>query len=54
MGVLYNENIEGEATVSLQEKIRNQVYTAGDKSGQKVYTPLSAFSFLLFVLEKTS
>ncbi len=50
MGVLYQDNMEGEATVSLQDKIRNQEYTEGDRIGQKVYTPLAGFSFLLFVL----
>jgi len=50
MGVLYQDNSHGEATVSLQEKIRTYEYTEGDKAGQLVYTPLAAFSFLLFVL----
>ena len=50
MGVLYQVSDSEENTVSLQEKIRAQVYTNGPLTGQKVYTPLAGFSFLLFVL----
>jgi ferrous iron transport protein B len=50
MGVLYQVSDSEENTVSLQQKIRDQVYTEGKKKGQKVYTPLSGFSFLIFVL----
>lgn len=50
MGVLYQVQGDSETTVSLQEKIRNQVYTEGDRKGEKVYTKLSGFSFLLFIL----
>lgn len=52
MGVLYQaEAVEadGEAS-SLQTRIREEVYTAGPKAGQPVFTSLSGFSFLLFVL----
>jgi len=50
MGVLYQAG-EGEgANVSLQEKIQQQVYTSGPRAGEKVYTPLSGLSFMLFVL----
>ncbi len=50
MGVLYQVSESEENTVSLQEKLRNQVYTEGERKGQKVYNPLSGFSFLIFVL----
>jgi len=50
MGVLYQVSDSENQTVSLQEKLRNEVYTSGNRKGQKVYTPLAGFSFLLFVL----
>jgi len=48
MGVLYQ--VSGENTVSLQEKLGEQVYTEGEMAGMKIYHPLAAISFLLFVL----
>jgi len=50
MGVLYQAPDDAQNTVSLQEKIKNQRYTSGEKAGELVYTPLAAFSFLIFVL----
>jgi ferrous iron transport protein B len=50
MGVLYQVSDSEDNTVSLQQKISKQVYTEGKKKGQKVYTPLAGFSFLIFVL----
>lgn len=52
MGVLYQAEDEagGSESSSLQTRIREQVYTSGNKKGQKVFTSLSGFSFLLFVL----
>ena len=45
LGVIYQaENKSGNTT--LVEKIQNQQYT----SGKKVFTPLIAFSFMLFIL----
>lgn len=35
---------------SLAEKLQNQVYTSGERMGEKVYTPLVAYSFMVFVL----
>jgi ferrous iron transport protein B len=52
MGVLYQADVgtaEGES-VSLQNRIREQVYTSGPRTGETVFTQLSGFSFLLFVL----
>jgi len=50
MGVLYQTGEGEEANVSLQEKIKQQVYTSGPRTGEKVYTALSGLSFMLFVL----
>jgi len=50
MGVLYQVSDSEENTVSLQEKLRDEKYTSGERKGQKVYTPLAGFSFLIFVL----
>lgn len=51
MGVLYEANMDtGDVTVSLQNRLREQVYTAGPRVGSKVFTPLAGISFLLFVL----
>ncbi len=35
---------------SLIEKLRSETYTNGTKIGKKVFNPISAFSFLLFIL----
>lgn len=52
MGVLYqaDDPTRGRETVSLQTKIREQVYLSGPKKGTPVFTPLAGISFLLFVL----
>jgi len=51
MAVLYQADDEANGeTASLQERIRDEVYTTGPKAGQPVFTPLAGFSFLLFVL----
>jgi ferrous iron transport protein B len=50
MGVLYQVSDSEENTVSLQDKIRSQVYLEGDRKGEPVYSRLAGFSFLLFVL----
>jgi ferrous iron transport protein B len=49
MGVLYQAGDE-ENGATLASKIKEQVYTSGPKIGQKVFTPLTAFTFMLFVL----
>jgi len=51
LGVLYqaDENVQAEST-SLTEKLQTQVYQEGEKKGQKVFTPLVALSFMIFVL----
>ena len=46
MGVLYETG--GES--SLIERIQHQTYEDGPKKGKKVFTPLVAFSYMIFVL----
>ena len=51
MGVLYQSDLEAdESSANLQQKLQEQTFTSGDKSGQKVFTPLVAYSFMLFIL----
>jgi len=51
MGVLYQGDPDAEeGSTSLQERLREQVYTEGPKAGTSVFTPLTGISFLLFVL----
>jgi len=52
MAVLYQADLgpENEVSNSLQNRIREEVYTTGNKAGEPVFTSLSGFSFLLFVL----
>ncbi len=51
MGVLYQSDLEADETsVGLQQKLQQQVFTNGPRIGEKVFTPLVAFSLMLFVL----
>jgi len=51
MGVLYQVDMEDmHGTVSLQERLRDEIYTEGPKAGTPVFTGLTGISFLLFVL----
>jgi ferrous iron transport protein B len=51
LGVLVQAGSDAnENSQTLINKLRNEVYTYGPNKGQKVYNPLSAFSFLLFIL----
>jgi ferrous iron transport protein B len=49
MGVLYHTDAEEDVT-GLTHKLRAQVYTSGPKAGKPVFTPLVAFSFMIFIL----
>jgi len=51
MGVLYQEG-EGadESSDGLRNKLREQKFTGSHKTGQYVFTSLSALSFLIFIL----
>jgi len=50
MGVLYQTGADEEGAVSLQKKLQDQTHNRGELKGQKVFTPLVAYSFMLFVL----
>jgi ferrous iron transport protein B len=52
MGVLYqaDQGQQQSETVSLQTKIKEQVYLSGPRAGEPVFTPLVGIGFLLFVL----
>jgi ferrous iron transport protein B len=51
MGVLYQSDLEAdENSANLQEKLKTQKFTSGDKVGQLVFTPVVAYSFMIFVL----
>jgi len=49
MGVLYHTDTEEDVT-GLINKLRAQIYTSGPKAGEPVFTPLVAFSFMIFIL----
>jgi len=48
LGVLYHA--DGDASGSLISKLQQQSYPEGSRRGQKVFNPLVAFSFMLFIL----
>lgn len=51
LGVLYQVGEEtDETSASLIQKLQQQIYYDGPKKGEKVFTPLVAFSFMLFIL----
>ncbi|MBP5474291.1 MAG: ferrous iron transporter B, partial [Bacteroidales bacterium] len=51
MGILYQADLDAdENSSSLVEKLQQQVHTSGKLIGQKVFTPLVAYGFMLFVL----
>lgn len=52
LGILYqstDEDVNEDNTV-LQSKIREQEFESGPKIGQKVFTPVTTYSLLLFIL----
>lgn len=51
LGVLYqaDENVQAQSS-SLVEKLQNQTFQQGERQGEKVFSPLIALSFMLFVL----
>lgn len=49
MGVLYQANSEDDSK-SLQTKLQQQIHQSGNLIGQKVFNPLVAYGFMLFVL----
>ncbi|MCP4136215.1 MAG: ferrous iron transport protein B [bacterium] len=51
MGVLFHADKEAtEESQSLINNIQNQTHTSGPKKGEKVFSPLIAFTFMIFVL----
>ena len=50
MGVLYPSTSGKEGKEGLGQRLRKQVYSSGPHKGQKVFTPLAALAFLLFIL----
>jgi ferrous iron transport protein B len=51
MAVLYQADEDAdEHSFSLMNNLNKQVYTSGPNIGEKVFTPLSALSFLVFIL----
>jgi len=51
MGILYQADIKAdENTGSLKQKLIAQTHNSGVQKGQKVFTPLVSFCFMLFVL----
>ncbi len=51
MGVLYHtEGNPDNISESLENRIRNSRYTDGENSGKQVFTPVTSFAFLMFIL----
>jgi ferrous iron transport protein B len=51
MGVLFmSDGDNGENIGSLQEKLKNERHQYGERKGEYVFTPLVAFTFLMFIL----
>ncbi len=51
MGVLYHADADADENSSaLKENIQAQTWTSGPLKGQKVFTPLVAFAFMVFIL----
>ncbi len=51
MGILYHADLEAdENSNTLIEKLQQQEHSSGELNGKKVFTPLVAFGFMLFVL----
>lgn len=50
LGVLYQTDPDVNENLSLISKIREETYEDGPKIGQPIFTPLVAFSYMLFIL----
>ncbi len=51
MGVLYKSGVDAkDDNTPLIERLKQQTYGEGPRAGQKVLTPLVAFTFMLFIL----
>ena len=51
MGVLYQTDADPESnTETLQKRLQSATYKDGSKAGNAVFTPVTAFAYLMFVL----
>jgi ferrous iron transport protein B len=51
MGVLYQSDMEADETsTNLRDKLQQQTFTSGPRIGEKVFTPLVAYSLMIFIL----
>lgn len=50
ISIIYQTGSSTEKSENLLSKLKNERYTEGDKIGQKVFTPLVAFNFMVFIL----
>jgi ferrous iron transport protein B len=51
MGILYQADLKAdENSGTLKAKLQEQVHSHGDRIGQKVFTPLASFAFMIFIL----
>jgi len=50
MGVLYQSDPSVDGNAPLMQKLQQAEYDSGPKIGQKIYSPLVAFSYIIFVL----
>lgn len=51
MGVLYQSDMAADETsLNLRNKLQQQTFTSGSRVGEKVFTPLVAYSLMLFIL----
>jgi len=51
MGVLYQaEGDPDNNNISLQNKLQSATYKEGDKAGEPIFTPVTAFAYLMFIL----
>lgn len=49
MGVLYQTQ-DGETTINLQQKLKNETHQTGNKIGEPVFTTPAALAFIIFIL----
>ena len=51
IGVLYHADTEADETSeSLKKTLQNQIVQSGERKGEKLFTPLVSFGFMLFAL----
>ncbi|MBU1099561.1 MAG: ferrous iron transport protein B [Bacteroidetes bacterium] len=51
MGVLYQSDMEADETsVNLKTRLQQQVFTSGPQIGKRVFSPVVAYSLMLFIL----